>query len=76
MKSSLSFTILVVIVVDIILVVIGGMNVSFPFSEPRTILDLLPLLLEGLSLLLQVPSSFDLSPGLPGLEGVLLEAWG
>ena len=55
------------------LVETGLMNVSSSFSEPRYVLDLLPLLFEGLSLFLQVPLGLHLSPGLPGLKGTLLE---
>ena len=76
MNSSFSISLLILLIVDFILVETGEMNVSFSFSEPRSVLALLPLLLEGLSLLLQVPSGFGLSPGLLGLDGVLREAWG
>ena len=76
MNLSFSITLLTVLIVKFVLVEAGVMIVSSSFSEPRPVLALLPLLLEGLSLLLHVPFGFDFSPGLPGLEGVLLEAWG
>ena len=76
MTLSFSVTLLIVLVINFILVEAGVMIVSFSFSEPRSSLALLPLLFEGLSLLLHVPFGLAFSPGLPGLEGVLLEAWG
>ena len=76
MNSSFSVTSLDVLVVDFILVETGVMNVSFPFSEPGSVQYLLPLILDGLLWLLQVPSGFLRSPGLPGLMGTLLEGWG
>ena len=76
MNSSFSVTLLIILVVDFILVEIGVMNVSFSFSEPRSVLILLLWLVEGLSLLLHVPLGLGLSPGLPRLKGTLLEAWG
>ena len=76
MCFSFPVTSVIASIFDFILVFGGEMNVSFSFSGPRSIEDLLPLLLEGLPLCLQVPLGLHFSPGLPGLVGTLLEGCG